>query len=51
MLNIEGMVYALGNIKGGEANNVYLDGESVITVTGALTGSHIGVSTCCPLRL
>ena len=44
VLNIEGAVYAFGNTKGSEANNVYLDGETVFTVTGALTGSTIGVS-------
>ena len=43
-LNIQGTVNVSGNTKGSEANNVYLDGETVFTVTGALTGSHIGVS-------
>ena len=43
-LNIQGTVDVSGNTKGSEANNLYLDGESVINVTGALTGSHIGVS-------
>ena len=44
VLNIQGTVDVSGNTKGSEANNVYLDGETVFTVTGALTGSHIGVS-------
>ena len=44
VLNIQGTVNVSGNTKGSEANNLYLDGETVITVTGALTGSHIGVS-------
>ena len=43
-LNIQGTVNVSGNTKGSEANNVYLDGETVFTVTGALTGSTIGVS-------
>ena len=43
-LYIQGTVDVSGNTKGSEANNVYLDGETVITVTGALTGSQIGVS-------
>ena len=43
-LYIQGTVDVSGNTKGSEANNVYLDGVTVITVTGALTGSHIGVS-------
>ena len=43
-LNMQGEVYVSGNTKGSEANNLYLDGETVITVTGALMGSHIGVS-------
>ncbi len=44
VLNIQGTVNVSGNTKGSEANNVYLDGETVFNVTGALTGSHIGVS-------
>ena len=32
------------NITGNENGNLYLDNTSVITVTGALTGSNIGVS-------
>ena len=37
VLNIQGTVDVSGNTKGSEANNVYLDGETVITGTGALT--------------
>ena len=44
VLNIQGTVNVSGNTKGSEANNVYLDGETVFTVTGALMGSTIGVS-------
>ena len=43
-LYIQGTVDVSGNTKGSEANNVYLDGETVFTVTGALMGSTIGVS-------
>ena len=44
VLNMQGTVDVSGNTKGSEANNVYLDGETVFTVTGALMGSTIGVS-------
>ena len=43
-LNMQGKVFIAENLKNSQQNNVYLGGESVITVTGALTGSHIGVS-------
>ena len=44
-LNMQGEVSIGVNRKdGGQYSNLYLDGESVINVTGALTGSHIGVS-------
>lgn len=43
-VNIQGEVFIHENIKQGEQNNLYLDGESVINVTGALTNSMIGVS-------
>ena len=45
VLNMQGEVSIGENWKdGGQYSNLYLDGESVINVTGALTGSHIGVS-------
>lgn len=44
-LYMQGATYILGNTKGDEANNVYLHSETdFINVTGALTGSSIGVS-------
>ena len=44
-LKMEGNIYVQNNFKNPTiANNVFLDGESVIGVSGALTGSNIGVS-------
>ena len=43
-LNMKGAVIVTGNTKaGGEASNVFLKSGKVITVTGSLTGSSIGV--------
>ena len=43
-LNIKGAVTVTGNTKtGGVASNVYLKSGKVITVTGSLAGSNIGV--------
>ena len=44
-LNMEGCVKVSENHKGSSNSNVYLDGQSVISVTGALTDSHVGVNT------
>ena len=47
-LNMEGDVYVWDNKKGEDRNNVYLDGETFITVTGTLqkgfSSAEIGVS-------
>ena len=51
-LKMEGNIYVQNNFKNPTiANNVFLDGESVIGVSGALTGSNIGVSIAQPGRV
>jgi len=51
-LKMEGSIYVLHNFKNPAIeNNVFLDGESVIDVSGALTGSNIGVSIAHPGRV
>ncbi len=42
-INISGKVNITGNIRGSSKDDIYLANKSKISVTGDLTGSHIGV--------
>ena len=43
--NVKGAITVSGNTTGGLPNNVYFADNKVITVTGALTGSNMGISS------
>ena len=43
--NVKGAITVTGNTIGGLPNNVYFADNKVITVTGSLTGSSMGIST------
>ena len=43
-LNMQGTITVTGNTASGVTNNIFLKTDAVITATGALTGSQIGVN-------